>query len=175
MLLVSFSLASRTLAKVWIARLEARLVCNHPDGPKMRLNRERLIGWALAIYWRNCLSGTSLFFAAVSTPGISSRGHFVASHFVARTLRRLTFVAGTLGRQPFRRGDTSSPAVSSRGHFVKGRRGWRTKTSICNYKCIKIILVSINLVIINECIYKYKCIKIVNISLIINECIHVYK
>ena len=51
------------------------------------------------------------FVAAVSSPAISSRGHFVARRFVARTLRR----------QPFRRGDTSSPAISSLGHFVARR------------------------------------------------------
>ena len=75
-----------------------------------------------------------------SLPAISSRGHLVAWHFVA----------GTIRRQLFRRGDTPSPAVSSRGHFVKGRRGWRTKTSICKYKCLKII--NINFIhIINDC------------------------
>ena len=61
--------------------------------------------------------------ADISSPAISSRGHFVAWHFVAGTLRHQTFC----------RGDTLSPAVSSQGHFVKGRRGWRTKTSIFKY------------------------------------------
>ena len=57
---------------------------------------------------------------------VSSRVHFVASHFVA----------GTLRRQPFRRRDTSSPAVLSRGHFVACRfvagtlHRWSTKKTV---------------------------------------------
>ena len=50
--------------------------------------------------------------AYTSLPAISSRVHFVTSHFVVGTLRRL----------PFCREDISSPAVSSRGHFVAGAR-----------------------------------------------------
>ena len=38
--LLSFQVSLVTLLRVWIARL----VCNHPDSPKMRLNLERLIG-----------------------------------------------------------------------------------------------------------------------------------
>ena len=53
-----------------------------------------------------------------SSLAISSQVHFVTSHFVSGTLRRLLF----------HRGDTSSPAVSSRGHFVTGarRREWNS-------------------------------------------------
>ena len=54
--------------------------------------------------------GTPPLVAAVSSLAISSRGHLVASHFVA----------GALRRQTFRRGDTSSPVVFLRGHFVDG-------------------------------------------------------
>ena len=46
------------------------------------------------------------FVAAVPSPAISFRGHFVAW-----TLRRLAF----------RRGDTSSPTISSWGHYVASR------------------------------------------------------
>ena len=107
--------------------------------------------------------GTSLFVTPVSSPPFrcgdtSSPAISLRVHFVARC-----FVMGTLGRQPFRHGDTLSLAVSSRGQFVKGQRGRGTKTSICKYKCIKII----NINLINECMCRYKCIKIVNISLII--------
>ena len=52
---------------------------------------------------------------------VSSRVHFVASHFIA----------GTIRRQPFRWGYTWSPAVSSRGHFVAGTlRRWSTKKTV---------------------------------------------
>ena len=60
MLLVSSSLASNTFARVWIARL----VCTHQDSLKTTLNRERSIGWALAIYRRYCPLYVSLYYNA---------------------------------------------------------------------------------------------------------------
>ena len=48
MWVVLSSLASHTPARVW----KVRLVFSHPHSLKMELNRERLIGWALAIYRR---------------------------------------------------------------------------------------------------------------------------
>ena len=47
-----------------------------------------------------------------SPPAISSQVHFISSHFIVGTLRRL----------PFHHWDNSSPAVLSWGHFVAGAR-----------------------------------------------------
>ena len=74
-------------------------------------------GVTLTLQPSHSTSGAGHFVAAVSSPqfgghsfvaAVSSRVHFVASHFVAGTLRRLPFGRGTLRRLPFGRWDTSS-------------------------------------------------------------------
>ena len=80
--------------------------------------------------------GRTPFVAAVSSPpfrrrrfvaiAISSRGHFVANHFVARTLLR----------HPIRREDTLPRVIMSQGHFVAPpfRRGDTSSTEDDDYE-----------------------------------------
>ena len=77
-------------------------------------------------FWEAIKEGEDQFIRQIRTfrrycfvTPVSSRVHFVGSHFITGTLCRLLF----------HHGDTLSPAISSRGHFVAGaqRRLWNSR------------------------------------------------